>query len=172
MKVGQAAALFGGSNTCNPSCGPSQVVCLQQALVNPTVQLWIGFTDHWHVPTLLAMQENGSPQVTWKLCFKSLQGPSTTLLLCVNMHGDGLYSSPQAKQWELVSDCVAQSSPSQINKSYYKISHWLKVCISSGAAALATCSGIWMGEEHFLVNKVKTVLASSQLPASSCPSQN
>ena len=54
---------FGGSNTCDPSGGLPQVVCLQQALVNPTVQLWIGFTAHWHVPTLLGVQGNGSPQV-------------------------------------------------------------------------------------------------------------
>ena len=48
-----------------------------------------------------------------KFCFKNLQGPSTTSLLRVNMHGDSLYSPPQAKQWELMSDSVAQSSSSQ-----------------------------------------------------------
>ena len=90
-----------------------------------------------------------------KLCFKSLQGPSTTSLLRVNMPGDGLYSSPQAKQWVLVSDCADQTLPSQINKSYCKISHWLKVCISSGVAALSTFRGIWVGEEQLLVKKVK-----------------
>ena len=31
-----------------------------------------------------------------------------------------------------------------------------KKCISSGVATLLTCSGIWVGEEHLLVNKVKT----------------
>ena len=31
-----------------------------------------------------------------------------------------------------------------------------KKSISSGAAELSTCSGIWEGEEHLLVNKVKT----------------
>ena len=90
-----------------------------------------------------------------KLCFKSLQGPSTTLLLRVNMRGDGLYCLPQAKQWVLVSDCADQTLPSQINKSYCKISHWLKVCISSGVAALSTFRGIWVGEEQLLVKKVK-----------------
>ena len=124
--------LFGGSNTCDPTGGPSQVVCLQQALVNPIVQLWTGLTSHWYVPILLAVQENGSPQVTWKLCFKSLQGPSTTSLHHVNIHGDDLSSSPQAKLRELVSNCVAQLSPSQINKSHNKISHWLEVCINCG----------------------------------------
>ena len=63
------------------------------------------------------------PTGNLKLCFMSLQGPSTTLLLHVNIRGDGLYSSPQAKQWVLVSDCADQTILSQINKSYYKISH-------------------------------------------------
>ena len=31
-----------------------------------------------------------------------------------------------------------------------------KKSISSGVAALSTCSGIWVGEEQCLVNKVKT----------------
>ena len=42
-----------------------------------------------------------------------------------------------------------------------------KKCISSVAAAVSTCSGIWVGEEHLLVNKVKTQslrAASSPLP--------
>ena len=80
------------------------------------------------------------PTGNLKLCFKSLQGPSTTLLLRVNMRGDSLYSSPQAKQWVLVSDSADQTLPSQINKSYYKISHGLKVCISSVDTYPVTCS--------------------------------
>ena len=31
---------------------------------SPTVQLWIGLTGHWHIPTLLGVQEKRSPQVT------------------------------------------------------------------------------------------------------------
>ena len=30
-----------------------------------------------------------------------------------------------------------------------------KKSISSGIAVLSTCSGIWVGEEHLLVNKAK-----------------
>ena len=69
-----------------------------------------------------------------KLCFKSLQGPSTTLLLHVNMRGGGLFSSPQAKQWVLLSDCADQTLPSRNNKSYCKISLPLKVCTGPGVA--------------------------------------
>ena len=64
------------------------------------------------------------PTGNLKLCFKSLQGPSTTLLLRVNMRGDS----------------ADQTLPSQINKSYYKISHGLKVCISSVDTYPVTCS--------------------------------
>ena len=31
-----------------------------------------------------------------------------------------------------------------------------KKIINSGVVALSTCRGIWVGEEHLLVNKVKT----------------
>ena len=114
---------FGGYNTCDPSGSLPQVVCLQQASVNPTVQL-----SDWPHRSLapsntVARARKQKPTGKSKLCFKSLQGPSPTSLLRVNMRGDGLYCSTQATQWVLVSDCVDQTLPSRINKSYYKISH-------------------------------------------------
>ena len=122
-KTDQAATPFGGYNTCNPSGGLPQLVCLQQALVNPTVQL-LDWLD-WSLArsNTVGRGRRQKPTGNSKLCFKSLQGPSTTLLLRVNMRGDGLYCLPQAKQWVLVSDCADQTLPSQINKLYCKISH-------------------------------------------------
>ena len=48
-----------------------------------------------------------------------------------------------------------------------------KKSISSGVAALSSCSGIWVGgRTAFSEQGENTVLESSQLPASSCSSQN
>ena len=44
------------------------------------------------------------------------------------------------------------------------ILHKKKKCIRSGVDTISTCSDIWVGEEHLLLNKVKTVFEKQLAP--------
>ena len=118
---------FGGSNTCDPSgdlrCPTAAGGMPPASLGKPNSPTVDRLARSLACYNTVGRPRKQKPTGNLKLCFKSLQGPSTTLLLRVNMRGDSLYCLPQAKQWVLVSDCADQTLPSRINKSYYKISH-------------------------------------------------
>ena len=84
--------------------------CLEQASVNPTVQL-LDWLDQSLAPSNTIVQH---------CLFQEL---ARTIHHIVAPCQHAWRRSPQAKQWVLVSDCADQTLPSRINKSYYKISH-------------------------------------------------